>query len=289
MSLRNIKDQGFSLIEVMVVIGVSSIVLGLAGSYYLSTFRSQNYFIEKGNVEILREKFIRVMQDDVAWERTIKDVTVNGSSNFNCLVNQTDCIALNGVPSAFTPKSADDQLFMGAYNAHNPAHGFTSAGLPCTSFTTSIAGSPSCPIRYTFTWTPLCPPAPATTCFKPQILINGTFVYNKGPGVVKLNQSALSFVIYRGFADEMALKKTCEDIINGTYDATTKVCTLGYTNFTCPAGTVVTGMINGVPQCTIAVVPPPPPPPPPFLPPPPPPPAPCCSGKGAPPICDTSC
>lgn len=273
------KYSGFSLIEVMVVIGVSSIVLGLAGTYYLSTFKSQNYFLEKGNAEILRERIIRIMQDDIAWKKTIEDTTYNSSANFNCLVAETDCSALSATQTAFTPKSADNQLFMNTYNSLNSSHGFTSSGVPCTGFTTAVAGSPNCPMRYTFTWSPLCPPLPAT-CAKPQIVITGTFSYNKGPSAVKLNQSSMSFVIYRGFSDDMVLKKTCEDIMNGVYDSVTKVCSLGYANFTCPFGRVVTGMVNGVPQCTVAAVPPPPPPPPP---------PPCCSAKGAPPVCDTSC
>lgn len=241
------SQKGLSLVEVLVSVSIVSILAVLTLGVNANFLQKNDYLRSRAIAQILKENIIGVMKSEQAILYTSRDTTFNFASNFSCIVNSTDCIALNTIDSPFALKTADNLLFMGSYDPLNPSHGFSPDGKPCTTFTSAATGSKECPFRYTFTWTPLC--GTAATCIKPQILMKARFVYNPGPSDPPINTDSFSFSLYKGFSDDISIKAVC-DIVKGVFDPTNRTCQIDFLNFTCPGTTGFTGGVNGVPVCT---------------------------------------
>ena len=219
------KNKGFSLVEVLVALGILGVV-GLGATTVISNMLAADSYTVLGNSALsLKNEFTAILRDKRAWAQTIADTTLNpdAQSQFACLRSATDCASIAaGAPYPFVPKTTSNQLFRTNYNPIAAASaGFDKNGQYCTTYST-IAPTDLCSMRYTFTWTPLCPPAGA--CVNPQIKIALVFAHSGTVKVTKLNADKYGNTnIIIGNLDEQYTAASCV-LMGGSWNSVTSVC-----------------------------------------------------------------
>lgn len=228
--LTETAKNGFSIIEVMVAIGLLGIV-GVGVSSMLFNMMNSNNYAQLGNSALnMKAELTEILSNDRAWANTIADTTLNpdATAAFACLRTSTACAA-GTYP--FTPKLVNNTLFRTSYNPQTSAtQGFNVNGVVCSTFST---GSPddSCPMRYTFTWTPMCPSTGA--CINPQIRIRLIFNFSSTSKLTKLSPERYgNDNIIIGNKESMYSEAAC-NIMSGSWDPVTQVCTPANVNITC--------------------------------------------------------
>lgn len=217
-----IKKNGFSVIEVLVALGLLSIV-GVGTSTMVFNMMSSNNYVTMGNAALnLKTELTSILTDDRAWLNTINDIVVNpnATANFNCLRTSTACTA--GV-YPFTPKLVNNTLFRVTYNPQtSAARGFDANGAVCNAFSAGIPND-ACPIRYTFTWQPICPSTGA--CIRPQVRVRLIFDFSATNKYTRLNPERYgNDNIVIGNQTSMYSESTCI-IMGGSWNSATQVCT----------------------------------------------------------------
>ncbi len=216
------KKNGFSLVEVLVAIGLLAIV-GLGTSTMVFNMMNSNNYVTMGNSALnLKAELTSILTDDRAWVRTINDIAVNPDAiaAFNCLRNNTACNP-SGVYT-FTPKLANNSLFRATYNPQtSAASGFNLNGAICNAYS---AATPNdlCPIRYTFTWQPICPSA--GPCVRPQVRIRLIFNFSATSKYGQLNPERYgNDNIIIGNQSNMYSESSCI-LLGGTWNSATQAC-----------------------------------------------------------------
>ena len=218
------KKNGFSIVEVLVALGLLAIV-GVGTSTMVFNMMSSNNYVTLGNTALnLKTELTSILSDDRAWVRTINDLTVNpdASAAFACLRNNTVCTA-GAYP--FTPKLSNNTLFRATYDPQtSAANGFDSNGVICNAYST-VTPNDLCPIRYTFTWQPICPPPASGPCIRPQVRIRLIFNFSSTSKYGQLNpQRYGNDNIVIGNQASMYSETSCI-LLNGTWNAATQICT----------------------------------------------------------------
>lgn len=165
MKVRN--RQGFSVVEVMVVLGIMSVIAYYGMTPLLSFMKTQKTVDVKLTLSQIRENIRSTILNGKAWQKTI---AVN--SQMSCISTGTTCSAFTTGTYFLNLRDGNDTLLI---NSSTPTAGFTDAGSPCNAW--SASGNPACPIRIRLRWTAVCM---NTSCIHPQVLISGRFEYSPG-------------------------------------------------------------------------------------------------------------
>ena len=217
------NTHGFSLVEVLVAVSLLAIV-GLGATSMISDMLKANDNSGLGSSALnLRNEFTLLLKDQRAWAQTIADTTLNPDtqSQFACLRSATDCASIvASSPYPFVPKTINNQLFRNSYNPIATASaGFNKGGQYCNVYSTATP-TDSCSMRYTFTWTPLCPPS--GVCMAPQIRIALVFAHSGTSKVAKLNPDKYGDDnIIIGNLNSLYTEAACA-MMSGTCDSTTQ-------------------------------------------------------------------
>lgn len=173
-------ERGFSLVEVMVAIGLMSIV-----SFGIMTMmesfnkeRARTNFLT--SAQVIRTQLYKLVEDKDSWQQIY-----SSSSNtiFECLRNGKDCTSKESGLIAVL-----DQVGTVVYDPR--LHGYTFQGLRC-----DLSLGPSvCPIKVEVKTTLICS---QETCQSPAVKTVGTMMLLSNPYSFAFNQSAYSFESYR--------------------------------------------------------------------------------------------
>jgi prepilin-type N-terminal cleavage/methylation domain-containing protein len=178
MSLHS-PQSGFSLTELMVVVGIGSIFALAMVSIMSWTAMNQSRAVTLAKLEVVKENLQRTLGNDQAWQNTLEmGALPQSQSNMACLGNLTKCnpgsypfTLYNGRvrPNPSTQLTAQDIVF----DSTNLNAGFDMQGQACNQF--SMAGNDACPFRYDLRWSPVCPAG--VPCVNPQVMITAKLLY----------------------------------------------------------------------------------------------------------------
>lgn len=251
------KKNGFSIIEVLVALGLLSIV-GIGATSMILNMMSSNDYVIMGNSALnLKSELTALLNDKRAWTATIADTATNpnATAQFACLRNSTDCAALTST-YPFTPKMITNNFFRSNYNPQtNPDQGFNKNGIVCATYSTTTPND-ACPMQYTFTWQPLCP---ATgMCIDPPVRIRLIFNFSSTSKLTTLNPERYgNDNIIIGSNSSTYTESSCI-IIGGVWNTATQTCTPPplpsgtIVNVSCTSSAYTTSPV----VCTPVVVPP---------------------------------
>jgi prepilin-type N-terminal cleavage/methylation domain-containing protein len=211
-----LKNQGYSLSEMVITLGIVSIV-SLLISYPIMMYSNMNAGSDSvSTIAGVRAKYWRVLQDDQAWAAMKANYVADGNPSLACVAAHTDCSALVGTPSKlFVFDSNNVQVF--------PGGGFDRYGHGCTTFS-NVTPTDSCPFLLKVTWQPRCSNV-AGACIDPEILIKMNFSYSPATRNVSVgNISRYNFNFYRTPSSVVSGAQACA-ASGGTWNAATSVCT----------------------------------------------------------------
>lgn len=159
------KTNGFSLLEMMVSLGIISIVF-VAGTSLLGVYsqhlRQVNF---QATLQTLHSQFLDNINSGGSWQNTITDSLARNAS-MACIRNKTACAT--GALNNLVLYTQSNTVF---FDPTVPTNGFSSEGLPCGNFD-PVGGSDTCPISYTVTWEALCTGVAA--CINPGVRVRVT-------------------------------------------------------------------------------------------------------------------
>lgn len=152
-SNRKQKEKGFSLIDVMIAMGLAAVVFSALGSAIFYSGRLQQKDNRTVSVIAARNFVYRALTQWTSLRATL----VGNSPIFDCAINNTGCAA--GVNTSnfilYTRDSAGALQVL--YNAAaSPKLGFDENGTVCTPAGGANAPTIDCPVRVDFEWEPLC-------------------------------------------------------------------------------------------------------------------------------------
>lgn len=152
--LKNLqKEKGFSLIDVIIAMGLAAMVFSAIGSAIFYSSRLQQKDNRTVSVMAARNFVYRALTQWTSLRATL----VGNSPIFDCAINNTGCTA--GVNTSnfilYTRNSAG--TLQALYNASaSPKQGFDENGTVCTPAGGLNAPTIDCPVRVDFEWEPLC-------------------------------------------------------------------------------------------------------------------------------------
>ena len=157
--------RGLSVIEILVALGIGAVVIGstvtVMGVISKRTSETQNW----DWLYDLRFAINSSVMNDKAFQYTVADPA---NSSMQCLVNHTDCQNLRGVHSEIRLRDIGNNVIDHIAYPGVATQGVQNNGLNCQTF----GSSPTCALRYSITWTPLCD-RPTGACLNPQVQVKG--------------------------------------------------------------------------------------------------------------------
>jgi hypothetical protein len=225
-----------TLVEIVITMGVASFVALMTSSLLVQVTKSNQRANLQTELSRIRNQYLQILQSNAAWTATIADRTYNTSS-FNCLSSSAACLAAG--PFAFTPLAANGKPYQNyrpsTPNAGAATAGFSPSGVTCSSYSAATPNG-QCPIRVDFTWTPICPPGPLSSCIKPEVEIKMTFKLSlpaNTTGFTSMDMSRFSATLRRkgNIASSLSLKYACTStqVITGFKTTGEPVCVEGST------------------------------------------------------------
>lgn len=172
------RQNGFSLVEVLVAIGIISVILLVASGVMQSMTELKTRVAKVAGLFGVPTEIRECINDEESWRATIADPA---NPSMACLRNRRPCnpatiaagpnyikvmrsVLVNGTRTAI-PCVPGYTTLPGVDTS-----GFTKDGAVCTGFAT--AGNDQCPFRYNVRWSATCAGGQAT-CMNPVIRING--------------------------------------------------------------------------------------------------------------------
>lgn len=158
---QKIKNTGFTLIEIIIGLGLSAAVV--LGSAYLitNTFEVQKNEDQMYWLEERRNEIMMTIQNDQNWTQLM-----GLNPQMNCATTPEGC-AEYAAPQRMTLKLNGSQLLDGT----NPALGLSKKGDFCYQFD-AVNGHALCTVGISLTWQPLCLDS---SCIQPQFKIDVAF------------------------------------------------------------------------------------------------------------------
>ncbi len=147
------KEKGFSLIDVIIAMGLAAMVFSAIGSAIFYSSRLQQKDNRTVSVMAARNFVYRALTQWTSLRATL----VGNSPIFDCAINNSGCTA--GVNTSnfilYTRNSAGTLQVL--FNASaSPKQGFDENGTVCTPAGGLNAPTIDCPVRVDFEWEPLC-------------------------------------------------------------------------------------------------------------------------------------
>jgi prepilin-type N-terminal cleavage/methylation domain-containing protein len=179
--LINQFETGFSLIELMISIGVLSIVALVIAGTNAQLLKQSAVSGGPPQLDIFRRSFGGLILDEQSWLKTLQQNSAGGTysaGKMDCLNGGLPCTqdgTANGPPIANQPFALLDRLGNLYYDATVAANGLTfdysqcPAGSPAPPCPCSAFPSASCPYQYQLTWTAACN---AGNCVNPLVAVN---------------------------------------------------------------------------------------------------------------------
>lgn len=179
------KTRGMTLIEMLIVLGLMSVlVLGMA-AYFTSMGRAQQQAKLSAAAQLIQSNVLETLRHPKAWTFTL-GATENAS--FECVRNGTDCGAVRAVDESrwiVVKDSANQDFLKTARGA-----GFTADGRACDGFP-----GVACPFRATVSWHAMCS---ESECVDPQFELEGRVLYDDGTkSGVGVNANKYSFIVLK--------------------------------------------------------------------------------------------
>ena len=207
-------SKGMTFVELLIFSAIIVTIVAFSGGIIYRIFNDQKQLRFATTLTNLKDNYVALLQDNRNWKSTIES-TLNSSSNFSCLENETDCSALNSptAPSIFTPTTANGAA---AYSYDPQAEadaGFDLNGNKCNGFDLATPVE-TCPVRITFDWRPTTSPvAPCDTTpcsINPYVDINITFTFSlPGSSSLRFNASNYSTLLTRKGASRVITQLSC--------------------------------------------------------------------------------
>jgi prepilin-type N-terminal cleavage/methylation domain-containing protein len=173
------QANGFTLTEVLVAMGLGSLVL-LVCMYLLDSLsKMKSNLFTQGTLVSLQTDAVKVLNDSCSWVNTLQ--TTANKNSFSCILNGSDCAKAGG---AFTLVDKNNADFV------NTSEGF----------------------RVDLSWKPLCDVA---SCTAPTMEITGQIVSVTGDSLLNLN--AFSFHIIK--PEQTKIFKSCQEIFKSFPDS----------------------------------------------------------------------
>lgn len=246
-------QSGFSLVEMMVVVGLSSFVVFLTLTSLSQLDRATTQSQLDYEYAQLKSELSWTLRDRASWENTKKyklnptDVNyVNTALNCLKIVRPDGTIEREASLCDSTAALGNLQI-LNAQNqvvidSANLNAGFTRSGTPCNTFD-AANGNDQCPLRFVAIPRFVC----NGTCLNPTIEVTLQATFKARTNGLMLNTSSGVVVVYKDpVVDSIA--ETCTSI-GGNLDAN-GFCRLDVMQANCNAvGEVLIGMNNGVPVC----------------------------------------
>jgi prepilin-type N-terminal cleavage/methylation domain-containing protein len=222
---RKLNNKGMSLIELMVAIGLMSIVSLGVGTMMTNMGKNASMLSSKDELLSKKRYFQKMLSENMTWANTI-NAAVN--VNAQCLRDRVACSAAY-VANAYN--NTQDRLVL-YDNGPSPGRvlydstaasssGFTLKGIPCTGFSATGGGNDACPLGYVFTWFLSAPSA--TSNKGVTMTIVGKMVFNPS------NNNPMKKLINANFSSnaignyDVAASKNIASVL----DFTTNKCTQG--------------------------------------------------------------
>lgn len=146
------RQKGLSLIEVVVAIGIFSIITLVTTQVMTSFSRIERLSESSSNIEEIRNLVLLHLNNENHWRETLM-VNAANAAVFSCIRNATDCRGAGGefqiFSSAVPPKRLD---FVTLTTGAEAGQGFNNKGA-CNQF----GASDMCPYKYTARWQAVCP------------------------------------------------------------------------------------------------------------------------------------
>ena len=179
-------------------------------------------------MQSVRYSLTMAIQNDQAWTATVNSTS---NLNFDCIRTHADCRNAGGGFTLLDPTGAT--VYDGSINNSGFAPDGTICPLPTFDL---VRGNPKCPLHLNLSWSPICPPLPAT-CFNPTVQVTGDFVYSSGTKSTSMNWKMFQFEFLRQkifcAADPVAFNLSTE---SGSVTTTPNSVTSTSTAMVYPAG-----------------------------------------------------
>lgn len=155
-------DSGFSIVEILVVLGIISFVTLLMSTMVTEMFKQQTHV----QVSATAHSIVGILKSNVmtarAWRNSIDH---EENTSLTCLRNPPyDCNS-NRQGGAFSIFDLSGSL---VYKGTNSSSGYSYNGEPCADYKPS--GNDACPFRVDSTWAPIC--SSAGNCLNPQVRVS---------------------------------------------------------------------------------------------------------------------
>jgi prepilin-type N-terminal cleavage/methylation domain-containing protein len=229
------SSAGFSLIEVLVAMGIVGVLLAAlmsAGTISLKQQKQSNITFQ---ADVERRGIMKLINDPTAWGNTLLDANNSSSCGtssstcnpLNCLLTPANCYSGQG-GNIYVLRDASAGGGAIAYDWLG-SDGLTMQGTHCTTFAAPPnAGHDECPLQFQITWKAICSQPNGTACGSakvlPQISIRPIFNPNSAANTVAFNPANYSAIFYQG-ADSLnctwinnafGLVETCGNVGVGT-------------------------------------------------------------------------
>lgn len=157
-----LKQKGFSIIETLMAIGISSVVLLSMTDTLITTVKYSKFVDSSQQAQILKDEFKEVLTNECAIDNTIRDPL---NISMECLRAGADCTSFSG---SMNLRDNANNLIVDSFTS---TAGFNYAGNPCNGFD-EVNGNNECPFRWRFNWKPFC--LEGSSCENPMIEITST-------------------------------------------------------------------------------------------------------------------
>lgn len=235
--LKNTAQKGFTLVEILISVGVIATLMGGVATYVKLTGDVKRKLDMGLVLENVRENLTTTINSPGAW-----NMTVEKNSNLECLkINSPGCT--NGATGDISIYSISGEIV----NASAPNAGFDRTGTPCNTFN-ATAGDAACVFKYRIQWVAQCTFAP---CRDPQVRIVTSLLYSPNDPKLKdeVHTDKYSFSFYRSETVHNPIEAVCVSL-GGIFDSATNSCQLPWAGFSCPAGQMLRGLNSAnIPQC----------------------------------------
>ena len=201
------SEGGFSILEVLIALGIASIGMLAVISMMTMSLRQQGQTSLTFQAANFRTSLVSALNNQNGWMNTYKNVANNQASGslLDCLANSVPCttseptdLAGGGVPiqNLLINKIFDASNKL-VYDASQPNLGVSGQGVPCANFVDPLAGpgNDSCPLRFEALWSAECkctnlgcaPVVAGDTCLNPQIQFQINVKYNPSTTSARLS------------------------------------------------------------------------------------------------------
>lgn len=228
------KRSGFTLVEISMAMALMAIVS--VAVFELSGISSKdNRSLSLSRVATdYRNRILSNIRNPVAWQSTTAF-----NSSFACFAPGSSCnlnpaeesqgyydfVVIGSDPTALEKLS---------YQATDATTRISLSSSKCESGTPNPSNT--CPLKYIAKWKPICSTYPCTNA---QIEIKVDLIYDF-PGEVPFNTSKYTMRVVRDFLDT-SVEVVCA-ALNGSFNATTGLCTPKYAGKSCPSYQVVSSV-----------------------------------------------